>query len=444
MPKSKNKLTVLIPIDRLMSVLESSNVLKRLSNEYELTILAPCSTFTPKGYQILFFKESRIGAFLRELLLNANTIRLFSEVKSFETRVKVNLGLSRSQLEKFEKRKICIFGQFKKPRTFLSLFLAAFSTPKFDKILRSLANLWPSLQNRIVKSKPDLILIFTGGAFTGVENVALSYAAKLSIKSVLVVDNWDNLSSKSIFWSSPTAIGVWGENMLANAREIHKMNSKIVRFVGSARFRPNERVLPELNEDFILFAGSGKPLINEPKAVLEVRKILDTMDLKKVKLIYRPHPMSNIDIERAKDSFSKYRNIEFDNSFSDNLKENFYQSGPLEHLEELCAAATFVIAPLSSIIVESLSIGTPVVSFNWRDQGGFEKPLNEYTHFHELVNVKGFFPISSIDAFESTVLKILKIERGYNYVPKILPTFKDTYVERILSLIEDTLSEEYI
>lgn len=441
MSKNKIKLTVLIPIDRLMSVLESANVLKQLSDEYELTILAPCSAITPKGYQIIFFKESKIGAFYRELLLNANTIRLYSLVKSFETRVKVTLGLHKSQLEKFNKRKIYIFSQMFKPRTFLSLFISTL-TPKFEEKLRSLANYWPSLRKNIVKAEPQLILIFTGGAFTGVENVALSHAAKLGLKSILVVDNWDNLSSKSIFWSSPTAIGVWGENMLANAREIHNMNSTIVRFVGSARFRPNERPLSSFNYDFVLFAGSGKPLINEPKAVFDVRRILDTMNFEDVKLIYRPHPMSNIDIARIKDLFSQFRNIEFDNSFGDNLKDNFYRKKPLEHLEELCSAAKFVIAPLSSIIVESLSMGTPVISFNWSDQEGNERPLSEYTHFHELNGVKGFFPIDSIDAFASTVLRIQEIERGYNFVPRILPTFENTYVERINSLIEDTLSGE--
>jgi hypothetical protein len=349
------------------------------------------------------------------------------------------LGISIDHLDRFKKNRIRILALILKPRTFLSVLVALSNSNLLDNFVNKLALFWPSLQNEITKLKPDVLLIFTGGAFTGVENAALFIASKTEIRSVLIVDNWDNLSSKSTFTTSPVALGVWGADMLEDAREIHGMQTKIVEYVGSARFRPNERVIKQLKGSYILFAGSGKPLIDEPAAVVAIAQILDNLSMTNTRIIYRPHPMSNIVIDEVRKLFQNIANVEIDKSFSNDLRDNFYKSKPLEYLEDLCVSAKLVVAPLSSIIVESLSVGTPVLSLNWRTDGGRIAPLEEYSHLLKIRDRRGFFPVNSKEELDVVLPIALTFKSSENLVSDILPTFSNTYSSRVLDLIERVL-----
>jgi hypothetical protein len=287
-----------------------------------------------------------------------------------------------------------------------------------------------------------VVLIFSGGAFSGVENILLGKSRRLGIETALVIDNWDNLSSKSLFTSSPNALGVWGPNMHRDALEIHSMSPRIVRHVGSARFRPNERPSPQSRPAFILFAGSGKPLFDELTALIDLRLMLDRNQLSTLRIIYRPHPMSRVDQNSMADVIEKLERVELDSSFSGPLESNFYKSEPLEELENLCKLASFIIAPLSSIIVEGLSLGTPVVSLNWTSDPSDDLPLSEYTHFLELREVRGFFPVTSWEELESRLIEIIACKGEQNLVPEILPSFNSRYADRVVSLVDELMGLE--
>ncbi len=223
-----------------------------------------------------------------------------------------------------------------------------------------------------------------------------------------------------------------------DARVIHGMNPDVVRHTGSARFRPNEHEVKSIDGDFIFFAGSGKPLIDELNAVLTIRDCLDETGLQDLNLLYRPHPMSNLDLGRVRLLFSTKQRIVLDPSFDDDPDNVFYTEGPLLYLESLCKNAKVVIAPQSSIIVESLSLGTPVISLNWIDGSPDVRPLDKYTHFSELNSTASFFAVTDFNELCELIVSIVDSKSDFNLVPEILPSFTNYYKDRVAELVEAT------
>jgi hypothetical protein len=443
MDSDKKRLLVVLPIERLISVVDSSNTLIELSKKYSVTLLTHKTSKLPGVYPSIHFNEGILGKRIREVLLNVNTLRKITEVKSFETRVSITLGINIQELNRMRVNKLLILRYLWKPRTFLAVLIAlSRDRGVLERALTRCSFWWPSIDRVLAKLQPEIVLIFSGGAFSGVENILLGKSKSLGIKTALVIDNWDNLSSKSLFTSSPNALGVWGPNMHKDALEIHSMTSQIVRHIGSARFRPNERPFPQSKSTFVLFAGSGKPLFNELAALIDLRMLLDRKQLAKLRIIYRPHPISQVSLNSIVEIIGKLERVELDSSFSGPLESNFYKSEPLEELENLCRFATFIVAPLSSIIVEGLSLGTPVVSLNWTNNLSSDLPLSEYTHFLELRGVRGFFPVTSWEELEGQLTEVIASKGVQNLVPEILPSFNTRYADRVVSLVEELMDLE--
>ena len=58
----------------------------------------------------------------------------------------------------------------------------------------------------------------------------------LKSKILFLVDNWDNISSKTIFIEKPDAISVWGDQTVKHANLIQKINKKKIFKLGSPKF----------------------------------------------------------------------------------------------------------------------------------------------------------------------------------------------------------------
>ena len=56
-----------------------------------------------------------------------------------------------------------------------------------------------------------------------------------NILSYLIIDNWDNLSSKVCYYYKPDFISTWGERSKLHAIKISRFKEQIT-VVGSARF----------------------------------------------------------------------------------------------------------------------------------------------------------------------------------------------------------------
>ena len=52
-------------------------------------------------------------------------------------------------------------------------------------------------------------------------------------KKAVLINNWDNLSSKGSFWYKPEFLGVWGQQMKEHAANIQNIPKKNIFITGS-------------------------------------------------------------------------------------------------------------------------------------------------------------------------------------------------------------------
>ena len=97
------------------------------------------------------------------------------------------------------------------------------------------------------------------------------YGQKFKVPSFLVIDNWDNLASKSVFPLEPNAIACFGNQSVEFARRIQEFKHTVVHPIGSARFEVYRDLIESTARNYpteIMFAGSA--LAAEDKDLLEI------------------------------------------------------------------------------------------------------------------------------------------------------------------------------
>ena len=79
-----------------------------------------------------------------------------------------------------------------------------------------------SLHNAINKKKIELIIVFSSGH--SADTIDLIRIGKIEqIPSYLIVDNWDNLSSKIYMETKPDYVSCWGKQSQIHGRKIHNL-----------------------------------------------------------------------------------------------------------------------------------------------------------------------------------------------------------------------------
>ena len=114
---------------------------------------------------------------------------------------------------------------------------------------------------------------------------------KIGIPSMVVVDNWDNLSSKSIFPLEPNALVCFGQQSVNFAHSIQKFNDCRIYPIGSARFEIYRRVVEgseKIEPRQILYAGSS--IAAEDLEILELFENYYSTHNVDINFKYRRHP----------------------------------------------------------------------------------------------------------------------------------------------------------
>lgn len=114
---------------------------------------------------------------------------------------------------------------------------------------------------------------------------------KIKVPSMVVVDNWDNLSSKSIFPLEPNALICFGQQSVDFARSIQKFNECKIYPIGSARFEIYRGVIEGCEKKEprqILYAGSS--IAAEDLEILELFENYYSTNNVDINFKYRRHP----------------------------------------------------------------------------------------------------------------------------------------------------------
>lgn len=217
--------------------------------------------------------------------------------------------------------------------------------------------------------------------------------SKNTTKTVLIIDNWDNLSSKYVMAFQPTHTIVWGEQTRLHGITFQNIKPEKITAIGTPRFycyskafnlKNKKKIhLPHLPEKYILFLGS-QTYYDEN---LVLRKLKDLLKdrLSGFKIVYRPHPWR----EKASKPVKSVKGIIIDPTLR--IGSDKFGSILLPKLDlynHIISNASVIIGGCTSMIIESSLMRKPYLLLAHNDGNPIQSPF-EYYKASEHQNLTG-------------------------------------------------------
>ena len=234
-------------------------------------------------------------------------------------------------------------------------------------------------------------------------------------KTLGLIDNWDNLSSRPTHQLKSKYISVWGKQTKGHAIKFQNYKKKDIFIIGTPRFseyfnKRNVRLKSNFKFRYILFLESFNNYEN-----FSVLKKLDdfiqnNIKFKNYKILYRPHPWQkeNRSILNENDFKNliidpqlkkKYSSRSFSSSFQPNI--SYYSS--------LIKNAEIVITGPTSMLIEASIFYKKILLLGYKSKSS--TPYSEeLKNFEHLRGVKNF-----------TNVKI--VVREIDFINKLIDTF---------------------
>jgi len=265
-----------------------------------------------------------------------------------------------------------------------------------------------SLLELLNKEKPDIIF-FPSSAYEPIGYDIIEAGDQNKIKTVFLIDNWDNLSSKTVFLKKPDFLTVWGKQSIEHAVKIHDFKEKQIIMIGTPRFdiyykTVNNVPKSPINGKYVLFTGAALEM-DETGALKELDEELEqNKDIYgDLKIIYRPHPW-----RQGKNDFneSDFKHVELDIQMKDHYarqklqrtmgkkrKESINFQPNIDYYPAILGNALFIVSPLTTMALEALLMEKKVLLIVYDDGKNFTTPKNVfkyYEHFRGIEKLNGF------------------------------------------------------
>lgn len=267
-----------------------------------------------------------------------------------------------------------------------NLFLAKLAgLPIFYEILRLIfiikLGIYKDVEDLINSEKPDLIIhpSLLSGYFI---NELFRIKNKYKIPLFILMNSWDNPAGRAFCTGSPDKLVVWGEQTKRHAMQYMLLPENKIECFGAAQFEVYKSKPKQKREDLakffnvfhekkiILYAGAGSSKY-ETEYLLKLEEYINNGELPNCQVIYRPHPWRGALAEGEKDFLSlNWKNIVMDPTMQEyyvsetrNPTGRFYLSD-YQISNKILTLADAVISPLSTMLVESILKGKPVLAFS--------------------------------------------------------------------------------
>ena len=239
---------------------------------------------------------------------------------------------------------------------------------------------------------------------TGFDPLAMDVARagqELSIPTIGLIDNWDNLISKSIFWAKPDFLGVWGDQAVEQAVGVQGFSKHQVVKIGTPRFDhyfQHRNAVGRTGNDYLLFVGSAMPF-DEISALHRIEESLRKLGYspKDTMVLYRPHPWQQKRLVPAYFDEKKFEFTKIDPQLEERqlqkpqkMSEDTSFQPDLEYYPELFGNSRMVIGPLTTMLFEAALCLRPVLALTYPDGHHFNTTVRYFTHFEGMDSVPGF------------------------------------------------------
>ncbi len=319
-----------------------------------------------------------------------------------------------------------------------------------------------SVTEIIKKEKPKIIIhpSILQGYYVN-ELIRYTVVDDNSIPLIFLMNSWDNPSAKAFCSGSPSKLVVWGEQSKNHAIEYMKMNPQNIECFGAAQFeiykQETKFTRQELCDFFkvdkskriILYAGAGHGKYESLYLEL-LDSYIKNGALPNCHVIYRPHPWRGGLGEGERDFFSlNLQNITMDPTMSDYYRKDIEKPSnnmfltDYRNTRDLLSLVDCVISPLSTMLVESIINGKPILMFFPERQYSSDFAIDEI-HFAEFLKIKIINKCLKEDDFLKSCQNLYKqiddknislaLKKASNF---FVSSSKKSYGEQLLKLVEN-------
>ena len=324
----------------------------------------------------------------------------------------------------------------------------------------------PDVLQIIKNEKPDIIMhpSILQGYYVN-ELLRFYISNKTIVPLIFLMNSWDNPSAKALCTGKPSKLVVWGKQSKKHAIEYMKINPEDIECFGAAQFEVYKTKTKlnriqlcnlfnvEKNKKIILYAGSGHGSY-ETYYLKLLDKYIENNFLPNCQVIYRPHPWRGGLAEGEEDFLSlNFKNIVMDPTMIEYYKSQIRNPTGQMFLadykvsRDLLTLVDAVISPLSTMLVESILNGKPILMFfpNEAEGKGWEI---DSIHFAEFINMNIVNKCFNEDQFLESCKNLYKQIGDPELSAKLIkaseffvePTFK-SYGRQLLELAERFLGK---
>lgn len=226
------------------------------------------------------------------------------------------------------------------------------------------------------------------------------------VPCVLLQSGWDNMSSKGLVYGRTTYLGCWGPQSREHAIVIQRMKRERIALLGAPHYeflkpasdvdvrRLREELGVREGEQLVLFGGSFRQF-DETSTLRLLERAIARGRLGPVRIVYRPHPWRAA--RKHEDSFfnDEWSHVVFDPDMRDRYLREQTEAGYIKrnspmfdmgYLSTLISACDAVISPMSTLLVEALILGKPIMAIAFGDGKHRYNPsvTAQTTHFAEM------------------------------------------------------------
>ena len=279
------------------------------------------------------------------------------------------------------------------------------------------------------RHRPDLVVGTRALTMTGLRSDTadryldrhlLMSAAQQRIPAMVLVASWDNLTTSGFFPTDPECISVWNEVMNEQAQRIHGIDPVRIVVTGAPQhdvyahgpFRERKSFLSSLGLDpsrpVVAYATGTEGIIPDEPDLIE--QIADRMAqaMPDTQLLVRLH---QLDRRERYEVLSGRPSLVIDQAgsrASAGYPDREFGRLELERLADTLRHVDVVINFASSISIDAVALGTPVVAVDFDAHAGLPyersgRRFYDFTHLRALLACGGVAKVADMDALIQAV-----------------------------------------
>lgn len=259
--------------------------------------------------------------------------------------------------------------------------------------------------NHFRTSGSNLIIYLTSGGASSNSDVLSLIGEELRIPTLVIVENWDNLTSKAVFNVKPDFLGVWGNQDRVAAIDLHGFAADKVFEIGSPRVSRLIRSHSHnpVSARKILFAGGSTDFSFEFEWITFTISLASKLEHE---LIYVPHPANYAILSQYEASeIEKVLSIVPDQVLQLIRLKSGKSLPTLDFYTPIFQSAVITISPYSTMLLESLLVGIPAVGIDFREPRKESEgwASEAFEHFQRLESIGHYMRVTDLVQLEQVV-----------------------------------------